>query len=145
MLLRFASVLCVLLAFSCTKKVTDVAVGGGPMATTTYGEQAEVMIGSGLTVTKTLSSFTFMEVVSDSRCPKGVDCIRAGEATVRLVLADGSERTVEINADGKSRASFAVPDGSVEILGLDPYPQARVKIDPAGYRLKVRVTKAAVQ
>lgn len=145
MLLRLASILCVLLAFSCTKKVAEVAVGGGPMVSTTYGEQAEVIVGSGLMVTKTSSSFTFMEVLSDSRCPKGVDCIRAGEATVRLVLADGSERTVEINADGKSRASFAVPDGSVEILGLEPYPEARIKINPAGYRLKVRITKAAVQ
>jgi hypothetical protein len=145
MLLRLASILCVLLAFSCTKKVAEVAVGGGPMTTTTYGEQAEVIIGSGLTVTKTPSAFSFMEVLSDSRCPKGVDCIRAGEAIVRVVLADGSEQNVTINADGKNRASFAVPDGSVEILGLEPYPEARVKINPAGYRLKVRITKAAVQ
>ncbi|SEQ87317.1 hypothetical protein [Neolewinella agarilytica] len=145
MFMRLAAILCVLLAFSCTKKVAEVAVGGGPMTTTTYGEQAEVMVGSGLVVTKTPSAFTFMEVLSDSRCPKGVDCIRAGEAIVRVVLADGSEQNVKINADGKNRASFAVPDGSVEILGLEPYPEARVKINPAGYRLKVRITKAAVQ
>ncbi|WP_273445560.1 hypothetical protein [Neolewinella agarilytica] len=145
MFMRLAAILCVLLAFSCTKKVAEVAVGGGPMTTTTYGEQAEVMVGSELVVTKTPSAFTFMEVLSDSRCPKGVDCIRAGEAIVRVVLADGSEQNVTINADGKNRASFAVPDGSVEILGLEPYPEARVKINPAGYRLKVRITKAAVQ
>ncbi len=115
------------------------------MATTTYGEQMEVLIGSGLIVAKTPSAFTFMEVVSDSRCPKGMDCIRAGEAIVRVVLADGSEQNVEINADAKQPAYFAVPEGSVQVMGLEPYPQARVKIDPAGYRLKVRVTKAAVQ
>jgi len=115
------------------------------MVSTTYGEQAEVIMGSGLTVTKTPSAFTFMEVVSDSRCPKGVDCIRAGEAIVRVALADGSEQTVEINADSKQRASFTVPDGSVQIMSLEPYPEARVKIDPASYRLKVRIVKAAVQ
>lgn len=115
------------------------------MMSTIYGEQSEVMIGSGLTVTKTASAFRFVEVISDSRCPKGVDCIRAGEAIVRVALADGSERTVEINADSKKRAHFTVPDGSVEVLGLEPYPEARVKIDPAGYRLKVKVVKASVQ
>lgn len=145
MLLRFASVLCVLLGFACNKKVAEAAAPTGPVVTIAYGESAEVVITGGLQINKTNAGFAFAEVVSDSRCPEGVDCIRAGEAVVRVVLNDGSERKVTVGAGDKNRVGFAILNGSVEVLDLLPYPKARVKTDPMSYRLKVKVVKASVQ
>ena len=92
-----------------------------------------------------VEAFTFLEVLEDSRCPKGVNCIRAGEARVRIRLADGQEATLTIPAGSeKQLPTFTSAAGRVRVLGLEPYPSADQKRPGDGrYELVVRLEPAA--
>jgi len=64
----------------------------------------------------------FVSVVEDSRCPVGVQCVRAGEAKVQLALRAPGERddaVILATEGGQPRdASFAGYD--VHLVALDP-------------------------
>lgn len=150
MIVRFLSFMCLLSVLSCTPKMTDQdgtavdkADTAGPSLNVAYGEPADLFPGQSLAVTKSKAAFTFTRVVTDSRCPTGLDCIQAGEAVVLVTLPDGKGTTVRIPADSRTPVTFSIPDGSVSVISLKPYPAARQKINPGDYRLSVKVTKAA--
>lgn len=143
-MLKFLLPLFALLAVSaCNKKIVDAAAKSGDVKMVAYDQPEELAPGQGLSFTKGATAFTFLEVVSDSRCPQGVNCVRAGEAVVKLAMADGTLREFVIKAKQKGGPRFTVPDGTVTILGLDPYPVARVETAPEAYRLRVVVAKSA--
>lgn len=99
------------------------------------GEVARV--GSGL-------SIEFEGVTADSRCPKGEQCVRAGDATVRigLRLAPGVRQVAELKtAAGAPPARL--PGLEVRLVGLTPHPVtgrtiaprdhvATLSVDPSG-------------
>ncbi|WP_412069908.1 hypothetical protein [Rubrivirga sp. IMCC43871] len=66
----------------------------------------------------------FVEVVEDSRCPEGVQCVQAGRARIRVAIgADDAVLSVphELMRDGET--ATAVLDGlTVTLQSLDPYP-----------------------
>jgi len=74
----------------------------------------------------------FDGVVTDSRCPANVDCVRAGEATARFTLIkdDGTEMPFTLEIRGMlmemqdvDTYTFDYVDGySVVLLLLQPYP-----------------------
>ncbi|WP_412060781.1 hypothetical protein [Rubrivirga sp. IMCC45206] len=66
----------------------------------------------------------FVEVVEDSRCPEGVDCIQAGRAQIRLAIgADQAVLSVPHARMGDDETATAVLDGlTVTLQSLDPYP-----------------------
>ncbi|MDQ5928076.1 MAG: hypothetical protein QG633_514, partial [Patescibacteria group bacterium] len=90
------------------------------------GEPTEI---SGLTVT--------LNKVTDSRCPTGVQCIWAGEATASVTLAQGAETsTIDMKLDA----------GSVEFAGYNvsltaalPYPTEGVSVAQDDYMLVFHV------
>lgn len=150
MIVRLLSFICLLAVLGCTPKMADqdgttvdTADTAGPSLKVAYEEQADLSPGQSLQVNKAAAAFTFSRVVTDSRCPTGLDCIQAGEAVVLVTLPDGSGTTVRIPANSRTPITFSVPDGSVTVSSLKPYPAARQKINPADYRLSVKVTKAA--
>jgi hypothetical protein len=68
----------------------------------------------------------FEGVASDSRCPKGVQCMWAGDAVVRVWLQQGSgaRQPRELHtAPGPGQAT-GVPGAEVVLVGLAPYPVA---------------------
>ena len=79
---------------------------------------------------------TFLEVVEDSRCPRGVQCIQAGRAVVRVaVLRDGRLTTETLTVEGNRLRTDA---GEVYLQQLEPYPDAATE-NPEPYRLVVRL------
>lgn len=73
----------------------------------------------------------FLEVLEDSRCPKGVNCIWAGRAIVKVeVIADGKkeEKTLIIGAtrpgEDKNTNLYNSTKFSINGLTLNPYPTA---------------------
>ncbi|WP_116126293.1 hypothetical protein [Lewinella sp. IMCC34183] len=80
--------------------------------------------------------FTFVRVLEDSRCPRGVQCIQAGRAVVAVeVLRDGILTSETVTVDGNA---IATDLGPLQLTELLPYPDAAVD-DPAPYRLTVRL------
>ncbi|THH37854.1 hypothetical protein [Neolewinella litorea] len=80
--------------------------------------------------------FTFVKVLEDSRCPRGVQCIQAGRAVVAVqVMRDGTLTEETVTIDGNA---LATDQGPLQLVHLEPYPDASVP-DPGPYRLTVRL------
>jgi hypothetical protein len=83
----------------------------------------------------------FAAVVEDSRCPMGVQCIRAGEAKVQLTLrvpGAGEDDLILATEGGQPRyASFAGYD--VRLVELDP--PRRTDVAHPAYVATLRVTR----
>jgi hypothetical protein len=66
----------------------------------------------------------FETVLSDSRCPRGVRCIQAGEAKVQVWVKEGSEPGRSHVVAGPAPVFSPVSRSySVRIKSLDPYPE----------------------
>ncbi|MCP9234346.1 hypothetical protein [Lewinella sp. JB7] len=86
---------------------------------------------------KSLELITFVEVLEDSRCPTGVQCIQAGRAVVGLrVLRNGILENQSVTIDGEGL--MVTDGGTLRLVGLEPYPDAAVE-EPEPYRLVVRL------
>jgi hypothetical protein len=84
----------------------------------------------------------FVEVMEDSRCPEGVNCIWAGNAKVKLVITSyrmGS-KTVELNTNGGQKGDQL--DGyAINLESVTPYPKADKPIGKASYRVTISVRR----
>lgn len=134
----------VVLGAGCAPKSAAV-VAEVPAKTTTvdYETTVGVVPGEVVRLSRTNSSFTFIGVASDNRCPRGVNCVQAGEAVVRIGLPDGGVRRVTVGGGEKQRSRFSIPGGIVEIMALNPYPEYENNIAPQDYRLRLKITPAA--
>ncbi len=88
-----------------------------------------VKVPKGETVVLKGISIKFMDVVEDSRCPEGVNCIWAGRAIVKVeVTANGkSEEKLLIFGEvrpeeEKNTNLYSSPNFAINGLSLKPYP-----------------------
>jgi hypothetical protein len=66
----------------------------------------------------------FEGVGADSRCPKGEQCVWAGEATVRVWLQQGGQtrQSRELRSTPGTAQSVRVGSLELRLLRVDPYP-----------------------
>ncbi len=94
-------------------------------------------------------SIRFKEVISDSRCPKDVTCIWAGEAKVLIEIFEKGKRIndkiVVINtyAIDEIPLQFSARGGifSITAFKLFPYPSTASKNDTMHYTLEMQVSE----
>ena len=114
----------------------------GPVPGTDENQQVEIPIGQTRTFDEERLAIGFGAVMEDSRCPPVVQCVRAGNARVGLVLQERGEatRSVELNtAEGRRRVSH---EGYiVEVVDLQPYPSASGAPDTESYVVRLRITR----
>jgi hypothetical protein len=86
----------------------------------------------------------FEGVVSDSRCPKGDQCIVEGDATVRITVRKPSGRTsCELHTSERA-GQEATEDGlTIRLLRLDPYPVEGKAIEPRDYEATLQITRGS--
>ncbi len=84
----------------------------------------------------------FIQETADSRCPKGVQCIWAGEVscTVQVTKA-GSTVEVVLTESGAGDHATKSLDGYEVAFHVTPYPEAGKTIKPGDYRLTMTVGK----
>lgn len=89
-------------------------------------------------------SIRFVEVVSDSRCPKGATCIWAGEASCLIeVTSSGSTFSKVLTQPGAaSPATDEFADYGVT-FDLLPYPEMGKVVKHDDYTLRMTVSKTA--
>ena len=125
---------CVLLV-SCAGQTGPTMVALGQDFTLATGQSAE-LTGEDLTV-------KFIEVVEDSRCPKNVTCIWAGQVSCVLEVRSGGsiERTV-LTQPGLSQPSDGQEFRNYRIVfDVSPYPEAGKEIKQGDYRLMLNIEK----
>ena len=86
---------------------------------------------------------TFQKVSSDSRCPKDVTCIQAGEAVVLLALETEGGRSSDLSLavpPGGSSPAAAFESLRIAVVELQPQKESRKPIDPTAYVATLRVS-----
>ena len=76
----------------------------------------------------------FAAVVEDSRCPRDVQCIQAGQARLRLVLERGGERSSLVLSTRRNAGRGAAAGVALELLRLQPVPESGHALAPERYR-----------
>lgn len=86
----------------------------------------------------------FDGVSADSRCPKGVRCVWAGDATVRVWVQRGAEPKLQRELHTTPGATQAVRllGHELRLLQLDPYPLAGQPTAAAAYRATLTLKPA---
>lgn len=105
--------------------------------TLTPGQTAEVA-GEDL-------SITFVEVVSDSRCPKGATCIWAGEASCLVEITSGGATVEKVLTQSGATSPDADEFGVYELMfNLVPYPELGKTVKDDDYSLLMAVSRKPV-
>ena len=85
----------------------------------------------------------FDQVLSDSRCPRGAQCIVAGEATVRVWLSKAPRGRENRELKTTPDASQAVYDAyKITLVTLVPSPEVGSTIRPTDYVATLMVTRS---
>ncbi|MFT5891354.1 MAG: hypothetical protein ACI9Y7_001455, partial [Dokdonia sp.] len=84
---------------------------------------------------------TFLEVLEDSRCPKGVSCVWAGQAKIKVRIKEKGLAPVEkeliFNASGKDVFIHTSETTVIKALRLSPYPNTSIPFRDRVYYLEV--------
>jgi hypothetical protein len=133
-----------LLAFACAHEPTGGPRNGVSRIVDTAVEQRVTLApGESAAIGGTDASIWLRGVTSDSRCPRTVQCITAGRATVELELADTSLEapTVMVPLSTAPYEDMATVHGyiMVRLLAVTPYPDSAVPIPADEYRVTLSV------
>ncbi len=80
----------------------------------------------------------FVGVTEDSRCPKNTNCVWAGEIKTSMMI-NGNTHEMKLGADEKGSAKIEAGNYTVQLLEVNPYPEAGQKIEPESYVAKMIV------
>jgi len=116
---------------SCDEENADNTFELGDLFTLNFGESLQ-LANDDLTV-------TFTEVLEDSRCPQGAQCIWEGQARIQLTLND--DQTVElIDHTGEGPEARDTVDNYVfTLLDVQPYPVEGDTIAKEEYKIELQV------
>ena len=100
---------------------------------------------------KTGTQLFLKQVISDARCPEGVECIWAGEAQANISTykngkwTDETILTFSFKNEQENKAWIAeqlsIPIAKIKSVVLFPYPKNGQKINPKSYVIKVAINK----
>jgi hypothetical protein len=133
-LLTFATTL--LPALGCAANPSEAQAANRPdRFTLRVGESASIE-GASLEV-------GFLEVASDSRCPKGERCVREGDATVRIWVqrGAGAKEKRDLHTSGKAPDSADDSGYEVRLLRLAPEPVSGRTIEQRDYVATLQVSR----
>jgi hypothetical protein len=109
---------------------------------TAPSDPANVTMAPGQSTQVGTLSIKFVGVTIDTRCPAGAVCIQAGDAYVALeATASGSRRAFELQLLNPTKRATTHGAYSIELQTLSPHPFASQPIDPAAYRVTLRIAQ----
>lgn len=87
----------------------------------------------------------FKKIITDSRCPKSVMCIRAGEADVLVSIYKNGDfikdKKIRIDASGfvmeTTNLAFNAEDFKIYGFNLSPYPEGVKDVSEQDYKLEI--------
>jgi hypothetical protein len=106
------------------------------------GEEFSLSLGEKVFIESENLLIRFDEVVEDSRCPRGVECVWAGEAVCGIFLQiHGSPAEMVITQSGGDATATDYFIMYRLKFKLEPYPEEGVQITDSDYKLVMTVTK----
>ena len=100
---------------------------------------AEVTLAPGETVSVKTAAMTvrFVAVTEDSRCPRDVTCVWAGEVKVSLSIQESSK--VASPAEVSEGGSTLAGGYRVTLVRVEPHPVTGANIAPQAYRATLKI------
>lgn len=91
-----------------------------------------LQVGQSATWAEGALSLHFEEVLLDSRCPKGEQCVLAGVARIRVRVEGVAQTRQYVELQLPDRPSIPLPGRaeSLNLMQLDPYPISGRKTEP---------------
>jgi hypothetical protein len=139
--------LCLLAMFVAVAGAAPTAAGGGrARKKIMLGKNFVLNVGQEVLTADGKLKIKFVSVAEDSRCPKGVNCIWAGNARVMLQVGKptGPPVKLELNTNPREATDGA---GSgygqylIKLVEVAPYPVAEQIIKPQNYAVTLVVSK----
>ena len=115
-----------------------------PVSAKTYGfVKRQKVVEVQISHEKFLSGFKikFVDMLDDSRCPKDVNCVWAGNARISVeVSKKGKTKTFELNSN-MSPQTVAFDGYEFKLTKLTPEPASNIRIRKDGYVATISVVK----
>jgi hypothetical protein len=105
-------------------------------------ERVALRVGKQKKLSRSKLTIKFVSLVEDSRCPKGTNCVWAGNATIKVKVSNarGESQIFELNtnlgAKGDTLGGYAI-----NLESLTPHPATNIRIDKNGYTATFSVKK----
>ena len=105
------------------------------------GAQFTLAPGTSVSVKAAKMEVRFVAVTEDSRCPRDVTCIWAGEVKVQLEILETAKAAsqVEVLEGGSTVAG----EYRVILVRVEPQPMSTARIAPQDYRATLKIDKAS--
>jgi hypothetical protein len=101
-----------------------------------------IRVGEKAVIGKEKLTVTFVSVVEDSRCPRGVNCVWQGNAkiSIEIKVKGNKPATVDLNTTLAPREADS-QGYRISLVELTPQPRESEPNNPADYRAALKVTK----
>ena len=116
--------------------------GGTVFAKAPRTESVKVQIHQETKLVRSKLSIKFVELVEDSRCPTGVQCIWAGNGKIKVGIKRGSgaAKIFEMDTNGPNN-SVLYAGYKITLKSLTPHPAENIRINRNGYVAAFTVEK----
>ena len=122
---------------------TSVLAGSRSSIKASQDNQFTITPGQSARIASESITIKFIGVMADSRCPTGVECIRAGDVSCSIeITKDGIKNPITLTDSAGSGSSGGYIFQNYKIIfSLSPYPVAGKTIAKSDYRLILKFTK----
>ncbi len=115
--------------------------GGVTAVETQSSQRVDIKIDHERSVRRTGLKIKFIDMVEDSRCPKDVECIWAGNAKIKVRISkNGRSKILELNSNTKS-SEDAFAGYKFALVGLTPEPHSNIRINRKGYVAAISIDR----
>lgn len=131
---------------ACTGMGTTTGTSAPPNSTVVVVDSDfDLPVGHSARVDGTSFTIMFNGVTADSRCPLGVMCIQAGNATLSLTVTEGAGTKTPVllypNPTPTTPDSVTLGGYVVHLIELQPVRRRDTEIPPASYVATLHVNK----
>lgn len=103
-------------------------------------QKLTVRVGKQKKASRSKLNIKFVELIEDSRCPEGTQCVWAGNAKIKIQISkSGSEtKTLELNTNNGAKGGV-FDEYVINLTGLTPTPAANVRLNRNAYTASLTV------
>jgi hypothetical protein len=106
------------------------------------GQEFEIKFGRQVVIKTEGLRISFTNVIEDSRCPEGVQCIWAGNGKISLKLNKGRRRSMNMTLNtGLDPRQNSYGGYEIKLVELSPYPKEGAAIKKRNYVVKLIVSR----
>lgn len=119
------------------------AAGPSESTRAALGESFTLKVGESARIEAAALRIGFEDVPTDSRCPRGVECVWEGDATVRVRAQRASRagERLELHTSAREQTSVVYEGYEIRLLQLAPYPVSGGTIEQTDYEATLEVTR----